>query len=92
MKYFLIPNKYPPIPLLVDIKKTPQILELIHGLCGLSQWLSSKESACNAGDTRDVGSLPGLEKVMAAHSSTLAWEIPWTEAYSPWGCKGVRHD
>ena len=80
MKYFLILNKYPPIPLLVDIKKKTQILELIHGICGLSQWLSSKESACNAGDTRDVGSLPGLEKVMAAHSSTLAWEIPWTEA------------
>ena len=28
-----------------------------------------------------------LEKAMAAHSSTLAWEIPWTEGlvgYSPW--------
>ena len=27
---------------------------------------------------------------MAAHSSVLAWRIPWTEApggYSPWGCK-----
>ena len=39
-----------------------------------------KESACNAGDP---GSIPGLEisleKGMATHSSTLAWEIPWTE-------------
>ena len=39
-----------------------------------------KESACNVGDT---GSIPGsegsLEKEMAAHSSILAWEIPWTE-------------
>ena len=28
------------------------------------------------------------EKAMATHSSTLAWEIPWTEepmGYSPWG-------
>ena len=40
----------------------------------------SKESACNAGD---LGSTPGLGRSpgekMAAHSSILAWEIPWTE-------------
>ena len=33
---------------------------------------------------------------MAAHSSILAWEIPWTEEpgglYSPWSRKRVRHD
>ena len=31
-----------------------------------------------------------LEKEMAAHSSILAWKIPWTEkpvGYSPWGHK-----
>ena len=31
-----------------------------------------------------------LVKEMAAHSSTLAWKIPWTEEpcrYSPWGHK-----
>ena len=31
-----------------------------------------------------------LEKVMATHSSILAWRIPWTEepgSYSPWGGK-----
>ena len=28
-----------------------------------------------------------LEKGMATHSSILAWEIPWTEGYSPWGRK-----
>ena len=37
-------------------------------------------SACSAGDS---GSIPGredlLEKEVAAHSSILAWEIPWTE-------------
>jgi len=35
-----------------------------------------------------------LEKEMATHFSILAWQIPWTEepGYSPWGCKGVRHD
>ena len=42
-----------------------------------------KESACNAGGTGSIpesGRLPGEgEKETAAHSSTLAWKIPWTE-------------
>ena len=50
---------------------------------GLSPWLISKESPCNAGATGDEGSIPGLgrplEKGMATHSSILAWRIPWTE-------------
>ena len=43
----------------------------------------NKESACDAEDTGDLGSIPGwedpLEKEMATNSSFLAWEIPWTE-------------
>ena len=34
-----------------------------------------------------------LEKEIAAHSSILAWKIPWTEelgGYSPWGCKELE--
>ena len=27
---------------------------------GFPQWLSGKESACNAGDAGDLGSVPGL--------------------------------
>ena len=42
-----------------------------------------KNLPANAGDTRDMGSIPGLkrspEKEMATHSSVLAWEIPCTE-------------
>ena len=42
-----------------------------------------KNPPVNAGDTGDVGSIPGsegpLEKEMATHFSILAWEIPWTE-------------
>ena len=43
-----------------------------------------KNSLANAGDIRDVGSIPGLgrspgEGKNAAHSSILAWEIPWAE-------------
>ena len=42
-----------------------------------------KNLPANAGVTGDMGSIPGLgrspEKEMTAHSSILAWEIPWTE-------------
>ena len=58
---------------------------------GLPKRLTGKQHAYNVGD---AGSIPGsgrpLEKDMAAHSSTLAWEILWTEelvGYSPWGHK-----
>ena len=36
----------------------------------------------NAGDIRDVGSIPGLEFPGGGHGSPpsiLAWRIPWTE-------------
>ena len=43
---------------------------------GLPLWLSREESACNAKDQGDVGSISGredpLEKEMATHSSILA--------------------
>ena len=42
-----------------------------------------KNLPTNAGDARDLGSIPGLGKSpgeeMATHSSILAWRIPWTE-------------
>ena len=42
-----------------------------------------KNLPANAGITGDAGLIPGwedpLEEAMATHSSTLAWEIPWTE-------------
>ena len=46
-----------------------------------------KVSVFNAGD---LGWEDPLEKMMAIHSSTIAWKIPWTEepgGYSPWGRK-----
>ena len=43
-----------------------------------------KNPLANAGD---VGWEDPLEKEMATHSSILAWEIPWTEGYSPWSRK-----
>ena len=45
-----------------------------------SQWLSGKESACNAGDpVLSLGWKNPLEKEMATPSSILARKIPWTE-------------
>ena len=41
----------------------------------------SKETTCNAGDTRDMGSIPGSGRPpvgMATDSSILAWKIQWT--------------
>ena len=45
-----------------------------------------KDPPANAGNTGDMGSIPGLEdpleKGMAIYSSILAWKIPWTEELS----------
>ena len=41
-----------------------------------------------------VGKIP-LEKEMATHSSTLAWQVPWTEepgGLQSMGSQSVRHD
>ena len=42
-----------------------------------------KNLPANAGDARDVNSVPGsgrsFGEEMATSSSILAWEIPWTE-------------
>ena len=48
---------------------------------GFPDGSAGKESASNAGDVRDVGSMPGsarkipLEKGMATNSSILTWRI-----------------
>ena len=40
---------------------------------GLSQWLSSKESACNAGATEDMGSVPGSGRSPGGHGNPLQY-------------------
>ena len=58
-----------------------------------------KSQAANVGEVRSTRLIPGLkdplEEGRAAHSSTLAWKIPWTE--EPGGLQSiashrVRHD
>ena len=67
---------------------------------GLPWCLSSKESSCNVGDLQEMwvlsmGQEDPLEKGIATRSSTLAWEIPWTEEpgrLQSMGSQRVRHD
>ena len=44
---------------------------------------------------QSLGQEDPLEKEMAAHSSILAWEVPWTGEpgeLSPWGHERIRHN
>ena len=52
-------------------------------------------SAMQKTRVRSLGWEDPLAKEMAAHSSILAREIPWTEepgGHSPWGHRRVEHD
>ena len=58
-----------------------------------------KNLPANAGDLRDLGSIPGmgrsLEKEMVTHSSILAWRIPRMEKpgrLQSMGSQRVGHD
>ena len=55
--------------------------------------LSSRENACDAGDTGDGGWSLGredpLEEGVATQSSILAWRLPWTD--EPGGLKSRGH-
>ena len=52
-----------------------------YTLSGLPRWINGKEIRLPMQETqvRPLGQEDLLEKEMAAHSSILAWRIPWTE-------------
>ena len=57
--------------------------------------LVSKESACWEARVRSLRHEDSLEKEMAAHSSILAWKIPWTQepgGLQPMGSQRVGVD
>ena len=65
----------------------------------LPWWLSGQESVCNAGDARDMGSIPGSWRSPGGGNGNLlhilAWRIPWTEEPGRlqfMGSQKVRHD
>ena len=58
-----------------------------------------KNLPANAGDVRDLSSIPGLgrslEEDTETHSSTLVWRISWTEeagGLQPIGLQRVGHE
>ena len=71
----------------------------IYIYIGLPQWLSGKESACNTGDIRDMGSIPGSGRSPGRDHGNplhiLAWRIPWTQEpgrLQSIGSQRVGHD
>ena len=58
-----------------------EVMPLHRLKVGFPSGSDDKESACSAGDVRDLGSIrkDPLQKGMATHSSILVWRIPWTE-------------
>jgi len=88
---FLLPyleNSYSPI-------ETRFNCYLLCEVLGLPWWLSTKESACNAGDTGDVGSIPGWGRFPGGGNSNLLTVFLLGKShgqrsltgYSPWGQK-----
>ena len=78
------------------LKFTTELVRLYLQDCLQELWASLvapvvKKLSANAGDSRDSGLIPSLEdpleKEMATHSVTLAWEISWTE--EPGGLQSV---
>ena len=59
---------------------TRQVWILMIAPFGLPQWISRKESACNAGDTEDVGSIPGSGRSSGGERGNplqyACWENP----------------
>ena len=83
---------HPTIPI-----NSKQYLPIATKKQGLPWWLSSKESACNAGD---AGSIPGSGRSPGGGhgnlSSILAKKIPWTEEngrlqFHNWSEWALRH-
>ena len=71
----------------------------MYGIVGLPRWLRGKESACNAGATGEVGSIPGSGRSPGGGQGNplhiLAWRIPWTEepgGLQSIGAQRVGHD
>ena len=68
------------------------------GLFGLPQWLSGKESTCDAEDAGGLGLIPESGRSPGGghghHSNVVACVIPWAEepgGLQPIGSQRVRH-
>ena len=68
-------------------------------VCASRAVLAVKDTPANAGDSRDVGLIPGLKRFpgvgMATCCTIQAWEIPWPKEpgrLQSMGSQRVRHD
>ena len=61
----------------------------------MAQMVKSLPARRQEAQVRSLGGEDSPDKGMAAHSSILAWEIPWTEepgGLQSMGSQRVRHD
>ena len=60
-----------------------QDLGLHRGFPGVASGKEPAKNFADTGDIRDAGSIPGSRRYpgggITAHSSILAWRIPWTK-------------
>ena len=78
--------------MLLQMALFPSLMAEQYSIVGFSGDSVVKNLPAIAGDG-DL--IPGLEKEMAAHSSILAWKIPWTEEpgrLQSTGLQRVWHD
>ena len=76
------------------------VFGFIQGYWGFPSGSVGKESACNAGDTEDMGSIPGSGRSSEGGKQQptpvfLPENIPWTEepgGLQSMGSQRVRHD
>ena len=85
--------------LMVGVAVVKMMMGLMYCLlAGLPWWLSSKESACNAGVTGDIGSIPGSgSSPGGGNGNPLQYsclENPYGQrslgGNSPWCCKELN--
>ena len=81
--------------LLLDVIMLINIKSQISSILGASQWLGSKESTCNAGETGDASSIPGSGRSPGGgNDDPLQHSLPGKShgernlvGYCPWGHK-----
>ena len=70
-------------------------LHTIYPITGLPRWLVMRLPRMQKTWVQSLGREDLMEKEMAAHSSILAWKIPWTEEpgrLQSMGSQRVGHD
>ena len=70
------PNPCDPSPKVTDIHPDQIYIPLLYNIWSVASYQFVLKSLTNSYNWDPA---PLSEKVMACHSSTLAWKVPWTE-------------